>query len=173
MGEKRRRYMEMAEEIVEEIFERKREWWREWKTVNWFEEGPCDDLADSIDDALVSMFEAITTFEIGLDKHDEKLMRKAISDIEIAKSRSEDLWKSAISVDKRLEKLFPKPLHDVLLRDLDDIKELMEVVLLKEIRGEKAEELEELEELVTNVDGAWKIPLWKLYCECRKWEKKY
>ena len=151
------------------MLEREREWWRKWKIVNWSEETPCDDLADSIDDALVRMFESMTTFEIGLDKHDEKLMRKAISDIEIAKSRSEDLWKSAISVDKRLENLFPKPLHDVLLRDLDDIKELMEAILLKEMRGEKAEELEELEELVMDVDGAWKLPLWKLYCECRKW----
>jgi len=162
----------MAEEIVEEIFERKREWWRKWKTVNWLEEPPCDELADSIDDPLVRMFEAITTFEIGLNKHDEKLMRNAISDIEIAKSSSEELWKSAISLDKRLEKLFPKSIHDILLRDLDDIKELMEAVLLKEMRGEEAEEFEELEELVMNVDRAWKVPLWKLYCECRKWEKK-
>jgi len=163
----------MAEEIVEEIFERKREWWRKWKIVNWSEEPPCDDLADSIDDALVRMFEAITTFEIGLDKHDEKLMRKAISDIEYAKVMSEDLWKRAIWRDERLEKLFPKSIHDILLRDLNDIKELMEAVLLKEMRGEEAEEFEELEDLVMKVDRAWKVPLWKLYCECRKWEKKY
>ena len=151
------------------MFEREKEWWRKWKIVNWSEEPPCDELADSIDDALVRMFEATTTFEIGLDKHDEKLMRKAISDIEYAKAMSEDLWKSAIWRDKRLKKLFPKSIHDTLLRDLDDIKELMEAVLSKEMRGEEAEEFEELEELVMKVDGAWKVPLWKLYCECRKW----
>lgn len=142
----------------------------------WKEEAPeipCDILADSIDDPLVRMFEALTTFDIGLDReydehssiissvspyktfnigldreYDEPLLRKAISDIEEAKSMSKRIREKAISADKRLEELFPKSLHDVLLHDLSHIKELMEGVLLEKVTGE------EVAEAVFDVDKA-------------------
>ena len=128
---------------------------RKWKEKA--PEIPCAILADSIDDPLVRMFEAVATFDIGLDENDKTLMRRAILDIEKAKSMSETLRRSAISRDKRLEELYPKSLYEVFLHDLNHIKELMEGVLLEEVTGE------EVDEAVFDVDKAWKVPLWKLY----------
>lgn len=133
----------MAKEIVNEVFVSKVRW-RKWKEKA--PETPCDILVDSIDEPIIGMFEAVRSFDIGLDKYDISLMRGAILDIEKEKALSEKIWKKA----------------GTFLLDLDHIKELMDGVLLEQLTGE------EVDAAAMELDAAWKIPLWRLYHECRK-----